>query len=103
MQRNSVELGAFDDQCPGRQFIPEDLVAAYCASRIHHPARVFTKWLPHTRAPSPLRECSPADDSQSHTHPRRICPSSPFPLSTFLAVGAVTTWFCPLPACKTYW
>src|SRR5207237_118393 len=86
MQRHSVELGAFDDQCPGRQFIPEDLVAAYCASRIHHPARDFTKWLPHTRDRSPLRECRPADDSQSHTHPWRACLLRPLADSAFAAV-----------------
>jgi len=34
MQRCSIELGAFHDEHPGREFIFEGAVAAFCACRV---------------------------------------------------------------------
>ena len=86
MQRHSIELGAFDDWYPGRQFIPENVLAAFCACRIHHSARDFTKWLPHPRDRPPLRESRPADDSQSNPPPGRACVFRAFADSVIFAV-----------------
>jgi len=38
MQRCSIELGAFHDEHPGREFIFEGGVAAFCACRVGHSA-----------------------------------------------------------------
>ena len=73
MQRHSIELCAFHDQHPGRQFIPEDAVAAFCACRFGHSARHFTERISHPGDRTSLREYRPADDSQSHPSPRWAC------------------------------
>ena len=71
MQRHSIELGAFDDQHPGRQFILEDLDGGVCARRLCHSTCHFTKWISHSCDRASLRECRAADDSQSDPPPRR--------------------------------
>ena len=64
MQRHSIKLGAFHDQHPGRQFILEDAMAAFCACRLRHSARHLTERISHPRDRTSLREYRPADDSQ---------------------------------------
>ena len=71
MQRYSIELGAFDDQHPGRQFILEDAMAPVCASRFCHSTCYFTKWISHFCDRASLRECRAANDSQPDPPPRR--------------------------------
>src|SRR5205809_6062438 len=66
MQWNSIELGAFHDQHPRRQFIFEDAVAAYCACRFRHSAGHFAERISHPGNLASLCECGPADDPQSN-------------------------------------
>src|SRR5436189_109392 len=70
MQRQSIKLGAFHDQYPGRQFVLEDAVAAFCAGRFRHSPRHVTEWISHPRDRASLREYGPSDDSQSNPSPR---------------------------------
>ena len=70
MQRHSIKLGAFHDQHPGRQFVLEDAVAAFCTGRFRHSPRHVTEWISHPRDRASLREYGPSDDSQSNPSPR---------------------------------
>ena len=71
MQRHSIELGAFADQHPGRQFILEDAMAPVCARRLCHPTCYFAKRISHSCNRASLRECRAANDSQPDPPPRR--------------------------------
>src|SRR5438128_1492445 len=97
MHRHSIELGAFHDQHPGRQFILEDAVAAICACRLRHSSRHFTERIPHPRDWASLRECRPADDSQSDPPPWRARLFRAFADSIFSGVVVATQGGRPNP------
>ena len=69
MQRYSIELGAFHDQHPGRQFIFEDAVATFCAYRVRHSSRHLTERISHPGNRASVCECRPTDDSQPNPPP----------------------------------
>ena len=71
MQRDSIKLGAFDDQHPGRQFILEDAMAPVCARRLRHSTCHFTERISHSCDRASLCECRAANDSQPDSPPRR--------------------------------
>ena len=71
MQRHSIELGAFDDQHPGRQFILEDAMAPVCARRLRHSTCHFTERISHSCDRASLCECRAANDSQLDPPARR--------------------------------
>ena len=71
MQWHSIELGAFDDQHPGRKFILKDPVAAFSAGRFRHPTCHFAKRISHSCNRASLREYRPADHSQPDPPARR--------------------------------
>src|SRR5438093_1320441 len=71
MQRYSIELGAFDDQHPGRQFILEDAMAPVCTDCLRHPACHFTERISHSCDRASLCECRAANDSQPGPPARR--------------------------------
>ena len=70
MQRHSVELGAFDDQHPGGQFILKDAVATFSAGHFHHPTCHFAKRISDSCDRASLCESRPANDSQPDTPAR---------------------------------
>ncbi len=86
MQRHSIELGAFDDQHPGRQFILKDTVAAFSAGCLCDPTWHFAKRISHSCDRASLRECWPANDSQPDPPPRRPPLFRAFADSTFSSV-----------------
>ena len=63
MQWHPIELGSFDDEYPGKQFVPKDAMAPVCTCRFRHSARHFAEWLSHPRDRPPLRGFRPTDDS----------------------------------------
>src|SRR5438128_9405937 len=71
MQRHSIELGAFHDQHPGRQFILEDAVAAFCVCRLRHSARHSQERISYPCDRTSLRAHGSTDDPQSNPPPRR--------------------------------
>src|SRR5207253_2648306 len=71
MQRDSIELGAFHDQHPGRQLILKDAMAAFCACHLRHSARHFAERISYPRDRTSLCAHGSADDSQSNPPPRR--------------------------------
>ena len=97
MQRHSIELGAFDDQHPGRQFILEDAVAAFSAGRFRDSTCHFAKRISHSCDWASLRECWPANDSQPDPPPRRPTLFHAFADSIFSSVVAAAQGRRPDP------